>query len=56
MAIYSVYVINKAGSLIYYQAFGNGPKLATNETIFLASMFHGYVIRLMQSLHVVEVA
>ena len=43
MAIYSVYVINKAGSLIYHQAFGSTPKLPTNETIFLASMFHGYV-------------
>eukprot|EP00123_Amoebidium_parasiticum_P015746 comp23129_c3_seq1/m.37299 comp23129_c3_seq1/g.37299 ORF comp23129_c3_seq1/g.37299 comp23129_c3_seq1/m.37299 type:complete len:146 (-) comp23129_c3_seq1:53-490(-) len=41
MPIYSVYVINKAGSLIYHQAFGNAPKLPTNETIFLASMFHG---------------
>eukprot|EP01135_Chromosphaera_perkinsii_P000036 Nk52_evm15s16 gene=Nk52_evmTU15s16 len=42
MTIYTVYVLNKAGGLIYHQEFPVGTRrLPSNEHIFLASMFHG---------------
>eukprot|EP01137_Pigoraptor_chileana_P020494 Opistho-2@82939 len=41
MTVYSVYIINKAGSLIFQQDYGNIPRLPANERIMLASMFHG---------------
>eukprot|EP00128_Syssomonas_multiformis_P003909 Colp12_sorted_trinity150504_noHs@21160 len=40
MPIFSVYIINKAGSLIYDKDFNKNPKLPSNEKIMLASMFH----------------
>ena len=47
--IYSVYIINKAGSLIYNTDFVNGdgqnghgpPRLTSNEYLVLAGTFHG---------------
>eukprot|EP00127_Corallochytrium_limacisporum_P007281 Clim_evm22s246 gene=Clim_evmTU22s246 len=38
--IYSVYIINKAGSLIFQQDYIEGYRLPANERIMLASTFH----------------
>ena len=40
--IYSLYIINKAGGLIYQKDFGEGlNKLTSNEYLVLAGTFHG---------------
>jgi len=40
--IYSIYVINKAGGLIYQKNFGNGlNNLSSNDYLILAGTFHG---------------
>lgn len=41
--IYSLYIINKAGGLIYHLDFPNDhiPKLTSNEYLVLAGTFHG---------------
>ncbi|KAI8813377.1 Sybindin-like protein [Cladochytrium replicatum] len=42
MTIYSVFIINKAGGLIYNKEFAEGlAKLSTNEYLVLAGTFHG---------------
>lgn len=44
MTVFSVYIINKAGGLIYHQDFSaNAPRLSANARIVLASTFHGWV-------------
>ncbi|KJE89931.1 synbindin [Capsaspora owczarzaki ATCC 30864] len=40
MVVFGVYVINKAGGLIYGQELGATPKLRANDRLTLASMFH----------------
>jgi len=39
--IFSLYVINKAGGLIYQKDFASIPKLQANDYLRLASTFHG---------------
>ena len=40
--IYSLYIINKAGGLIYQRDFAEGlSKLTSNEYLVLAGTFHG---------------
>jgi trafficking protein particle complex subunit 4 len=40
--IYSLYIINKAGGLIYQKDFAEGlNKLTSNEYLVLAGTFHG---------------
>ncbi|ORY99074.1 Sybindin-like protein [Syncephalastrum racemosum] len=40
--IYSLYIINKAGGLVYNRDFtDNLPKLSSNEYLVLAGTFHG---------------
>jgi len=41
MVVYSLYVINKAGGLVYQQDFAPIPKLSGNDYLRLASTFHG---------------
>eukprot|EP00823_Brevimastigomonas_motovehiculus_P007951 TRINITY_DN712_c0_g1_i1.p1 TRINITY_DN712_c0_g1~~TRINITY_DN712_c0_g1_i1.p1 ORF type:complete len:179 (-),score=20.25 TRINITY_DN712_c0_g1_i1:147-683(-) len=40
IGIYSLYIINKSGGLIYQKDFANVPKMDTNDYINLGSMFH----------------
>jgi hypothetical protein len=40
LVLYSVYIINKAGGLIYQKDFTPVPKLATNDYLRLAGTFH----------------
>eukprot|EP01113_Clastostelium_recurvatum_P003039 TRINITY_DN11313_c0_g1_i1.p1 TRINITY_DN11313_c0_g1~~TRINITY_DN11313_c0_g1_i1.p1 ORF type:complete len:137 (+),score=23.20 TRINITY_DN11313_c0_g1_i1:156-566(+) len=39
--IFSLYIINKAGGLIYQNDFSSIPKLAANDYLRLAGIFHG---------------
>lgn len=40
--IYSLYIINKAGGLVYQKDFNDGlAKLSSNEYLVLAGTFHG---------------
>ncbi|KAI0079398.1 Sybindin-like protein [Panus rudis PR-1116 ss-1] len=44
MAIYGLWVINKAGGLVYERSFGSGdglPRLTSNEYLVLAGTLHG---------------
>jgi len=41
MVVFTVMVMNKAGSLLFVQDYAEIPKLAANERIMLASTFHG---------------
>jgi hypothetical protein len=36
----SLYVVNKSGGLIFQRDFGGAPKLDTNDTLRLASIWH----------------
>jgi len=38
---YSLYILNKAGSLLYQRDFHSVPRLDTNDYIFVGSTFHG---------------
>lgn len=41
--IYSIYIINKAGGLVYQKDFTNHlEKLSSNDYLVLAGTFHGY--------------
>lgn len=40
LLVYSVYLINKAGGLIYQKDFSPVPKRSTNDYLRLASTFH----------------
>lgn len=39
--LFSMYIMNKAGSLLYQKDFAEIPKMASNERIMLAGLFHG---------------
>eukprot|EP00897_Mesotaenium_endlicherianum_P000487 jgi/Mesen1/10439/ME000082S09939 len=39
--IFNLFVINKSGGLIYYKDFGSLAKLDTNDSLRLASTWHG---------------
>ncbi len=41
MVILSVYLVNKAGSLLYHRDFANIKKLDTNERLRLSGLLHG---------------
>lgn len=41
MSVYSLYVNNKHGTLIYQRNFSSAIKLTANDKIILASTFHG---------------
>lgn len=42
MGLQSLFVVNKAGSLIFYRRFNeDGPQLTQNDHLHLASTFHG---------------
>mmetsp|Transcript_18699 Transcript_18699/g.44004 ORF Transcript_18699/g.44004 Transcript_18699/m.44004 type:complete len:138 (-) Transcript_18699:76-489(-) len=41
MALYTLYIVNKAGGLIYNKDLSPVPKLSGNEYLTLASTFHG---------------
>lgn len=38
--VYSLYVVNKAGGLIFHHDYSNIPKLNANDYLMLASTFH----------------
>lgn len=43
MALQSLFVVNKAGSLIFYRKFSeSSPAVSPNDQLHLASTFHGY--------------
>ncbi|CAN6575846.1 hypothetical protein ACFX13_010390 [Malus domestica] len=39
-AIYSLYIINKSGGLIYYKDYGSAGRMDTNDTLRVASLWH----------------
>lgn len=42
MAIFGLWVINKAGGLVYHRSFGDGlPQLTANEYLIIAGTLHG---------------
>eukprot|EP00051_Salpingoeca_urceolata_P029027 m.488741 g.488741 ORF g.488741 m.488741 type:complete len:147 (-) comp26041_c0_seq1:70-510(-) len=41
MAVFSLYIVNKAGSLLFHCDYGAARRLPANERITLASTFHG---------------
>lgn len=44
MGLQSLFIVNKAGSLIFYRKLSDAaPQLTQNDYIHLASTFHGYV-------------
>ncbi len=44
MGIIAIFIVNRAGSLLFYGNYGDGPKLPSNESLRLASIWHGYVL------------
>ena len=40
--IFSVFIINKAGGLIYHQDFSKSSKRTSNDDLVMAGTFHGY--------------
>lgn len=43
MGLQSLFVVNKAGSLIFYRRLSDAaPQLSQNDYLHLASTFHGY--------------
>jgi hypothetical protein len=44
IAVYSLYIINKAGGLIYQKDFYNIPKLPGNDYLRLLSTFHSFIL------------
>ena len=46
--VFALFIVNKAGSLIYQRDFAEGlQKLSTNEYIILAGTFHRYALSLL---------
>jgi len=44
MAVQSLFVVNKAGGLMFQRTYGEtAPRLTPNDYLHLASTFHGYV-------------
>eukprot|EP01111_Echinosteliopsis_oligospora_P009418 TRINITY_DN2750_c0_g1_i1.p1 TRINITY_DN2750_c0_g1~~TRINITY_DN2750_c0_g1_i1.p1 ORF type:complete len:132 (-),score=24.41 TRINITY_DN2750_c0_g1_i1:25-420(-) len=41
MVVYSVYIVNKAGGLIFHEDYAAGQKWGGNDYLRLASTFHG---------------
>ncbi|CAA2955766.1 trafficking particle complex subunit 4 [Olea europaea subsp. europaea] len=39
-AIYSLYIINKSGGLIFYKDYGSSGRMDTNDSLRLASLWH----------------
>ncbi|KAJ0432594.1 putative trafficking protein particle complex subunit [Helianthus annuus] len=39
-AIYSLYIINKSGGLIFYKDYGLQRRMDTNDSLRLASLWH----------------
>jgi hypothetical protein len=39
-AIYSLFIINKSGGLIYYKDYGSAGRTDTNDSLRLASLWH----------------
>ncbi|KAG8369044.1 hypothetical protein BUALT_Bualt15G0109400 [Buddleja alternifolia] len=39
-AIYSLYIINKSGGLIFYKDYGSAGRMDTNDSLRLASLWH----------------
>ncbi|GLT72875.1 hypothetical protein SLA2020_447720 [Shorea laevis] len=39
-AIYSLYIINKSGGLIFYKDYGSSGRMDTNDTLRVASIWH----------------
>uniref|UniRef100_R7WFV0 Trafficking protein particle complex subunit 4 n=1 Tax=Aegilops tauschii TaxID=37682 RepID=R7WFV0_AEGTA len=40
VAIYSLFIINKSGGLIYYKDYGSAGRMDTNDSLRLASLWH----------------
>jgi hypothetical protein len=55
LSIYSVYIINKAGGLIYQKDFTAVPKLSTNDYLRLASTFHSLHAITARGIHITPV-
>eukprot|EP00741_Cyanophora_paradoxa_P016592 tig00020930_g16022.t1 len=43
MGLFSLYIVNKAGGLIYQQDFASIPKLGSNDYLRLASTLHSFI-------------
>ncbi|KAK8553723.1 hypothetical protein V6N13_072665 [Hibiscus sabdariffa] len=39
-AIYSLYIINKSGGLIFYKDYGSKGRMDTNDSLRVASLWH----------------
>ncbi|PKI38667.1 hypothetical protein CRG98_040953 [Punica granatum] len=39
-AIYSLFIINKSGGLIYYKEYGSAGRMDTNDSLRVASLWH----------------
>ncbi|PIA58785.1 hypothetical protein AQUCO_00500607v1 [Aquilegia coerulea] len=39
-AIYSLFIINKSGGLIFYKDYGSAGRMDTNDSLRLASLWH----------------
>ncbi|XP_073132610.1 uncharacterized protein [Henckelia pumila] len=39
-AVYSLYIINKSGGLIFYKDYGSAGRMDTNDSLRLASLWH----------------
>ncbi|OUZ99569.1 Sybindin-like protein [Macleaya cordata] len=39
-AIYSLFIINKSGGLIFYKDYGSSGRMDTNDSLRLASLWH----------------
>ncbi|XP_044493733.1 trafficking protein particle complex subunit 4 isoform X2 [Mangifera indica] len=39
-AIYSLYIINKSGGLIFYKDYGSAGRMDTNDSLRVASLWH----------------
>ena len=54
--IFSLYIINKAGGLIYQKDFNEGlAKLSSNEYLVLAGTFHRYLERVLISKFILNI-
>lgn len=46
MTVYSIWIVNKAGGLIYHRTITEGfhPKLTSNDHLVIASTFQRYLL------------
>lgn len=56
LSIYSLYIINKAGGLIFQKDFAAVPKLSTNDYLRLASTFHSLHAITARGIHIAPAA